>query len=455
MKPVIALVGQPNVGKSTLFNRLTRSRDALVDDQPGITRDRIYGNGSYQRKAFIVIDTGGLDDDNDALYSEMSTQTWEAVAESDAVIFLVDGRSGQSSQDSHILSHLRTLGKPVFLAVNKTEGLDFDLILPDFFSLGLGAPHPISSAHGQGVNSLMSAVLKDVPEKAQEKEEDHPVIAVIGRPNAGKSTLINALLGENRVVVFDRPGTTRDSIRVPFQREDREYVLIDTAGVRRRGKVDEKIEKFSVIKTLQAIDESNVVVMMLDAQREISDQDATLAAYALEQGRAMVVVVNKWDKLQPEQRQRITDEVDRKLRFLHFAEFIYISALHGTAVGDIFPAVDRAYMAAMKELPTSFLNRILEKAVNENPPPYVKGRRSKPKFAHQAGRNPPLIVIHGNYLNKLPGSYQRYLTNTFRKACKLQGTPIRLQMRASDNPFEGQRSPRSRDKRSRRSKKKT
>ncbi len=444
MKPVIALVGQPNVGKSTLFNRLTRSRDALVDDQPGITRDRIYGNGSYQRKAFIVIDTGGLDDDDDALYSEMSGQTWEAVAESDAVVFLVDGRSGLSAQDSRILDRLRTLGKPIHLAVNKTEGLDFNIVLADFYGLGLGELHPISSAHGQGVNSMMSSVLKDVPEAKPEADEKHPVIAVIGRPNAGKSTLINALLGENRVVVFDRPGTTRDSVRVPFKREDREYVLIDTAGVRRRGKVDEKIEKFSVIKTLQAIDESNVVVLMLDAQREISDQDATLASYALEQGRAMVVVVNKWDRLSPEQRQKISVEVDRKLRFLSFAEFIYISALHGTAVGDIFPAVDRAYQAAMKELPTSFLNRILEKAVAENPPPYVKGRRSKPKFAHQAGRNPPFIIIHGNYLNKLPGSYKRFLTNTFRKACDLQGTPVRIEMRASDNPFEGRRSPRAR-----------
>lgn len=444
MKPVIALVGQPNVGKSTLFNRLTRSRDALVDDQPGITRDRIYGNGSYQRKAFIVIDTGGLDDDEDALYSEMSSQTWEAVAESDVVVFLVDGRTGLSAQDSRILSRLRTLGKPVHIAVNKTESMDFDIALADFYGLGFGAPHPISSAHGQGVNSLMSDVLKDVPESRPEEEEKNPVIAVIGRPNAGKSTLINALLGENRVVVFDRPGTTRDSVRVPFSREGQEYVLIDTAGVRRRGKVDEKIEKFSVIKTLQAIDESNVVILMLDAQREISDQDATLASYALDRGRAMVVVVNKWDKLSAQQRQTITGQVDRKLRFLSFAETLYISALHGTAIGDIFPAVDRAYKAAMKELPTSFLNRVLEKAVSENPPPYVKGRRSKPKFAHQAGRNPPFIIIYGNYLNKLPGSYKRYLTNKFRTACELQGTPVRIEMRASDNPFEGRRSPRAR-----------
>jgi len=445
VKPVIALVGQPNVGKSTLFNRLTRSRDALVDDQPGITRDRIYGSGSFQRKAFIVIDTGGLDDDPDALYSEMSTQTWEAVGEADRVIFLVDGRGGLSAQDSNILERLRTLGKPVFLAVNKTEGLDTDLVMAEFFAMGLGEPWPISSAHGQGVGNLMSAVLADVPESPPEKKPTHPVIAVIGRPNVGKSTLINALLGENRVVVFDRPGTTRDSVRVPFERGGKSYTLIDTAGVRRRGRVNEKIEKFSVIKTLQAIDEANVVILMLDAQREISDQDATLAAYALEQGRAMVVVVNKWDKLPPEQRRKIHDETDRKLKFLSFAEFMHISALHGTAVGDIFPAVDRAYEAAMVDLPTSFLTRILEKAVASNPPPYVKGRRSKPKFAHQAGHNPPVIAIHGNYLDKLPGSYQRYLVNTYRRACKLQGTPIRLQMHATENPFEG-RKPRRKKK---------
>lgn len=437
MKPVIALVGQPNVGKSTLFNRLTRSRDALVDDQPGVTRDRIYGNARFHDKSFIIIDTGGLDDGSDPLQSAMSEQTWDAVEEADAVIFLVDGRTGLSSLDDRILSRLRKLSKQVTLAVNKTEGLDTDQVLADFYALGLGEPLPVSSAHGQGVSVLMHHVLDSFPAASEKEQDTGPVIAVIGRPNAGKSTLINALLGEERVVVFDRPGTTRDSIKIPFQREGKDYTLIDTAGVRRRGKVDEKIEKFSVIKTLQAIDQANVVILMLDARREISDQDATLASYAIDQGRAMVVVVNKWDGLDPVQRERIKQDIDRKLVFLQFAELLYISALHGTAVGNIFPAVERAYQAAMKDLPTSFLTRILEKAVEKTPPPMASGRRMKPKFAHQGGHNPPVIVIHGNQLDKLPGSYRRYLVNAFRKKAGLQGTPIRLEMKSGVNPFEG------------------
>ena len=380
----------------------------------------------------------------------MSSQTWDAADEADAVIFLVDGRAGLSSLDDRILTRLRKLGKRVTLAVNKTEGLDTDQRMSDFYALGLGEPLPISSAHGQGVAALMENVLDDFP--PEEKHEDSasgPVIAVIGRPNAGKSTLINALLGEERVVVFDRPGTTRDSVKIPFNREGKDYTLVDTAGVRRRGKVDEKIEKFSVIKTLQAIDQANVVLMLLDARREISDQDATLASYAIEQGKAMVVIVNKWDGLTADKRLWIKDEIDRKLKFLQFAEILFISALHGTAVGNIFPAVERAYEAAMKDLPTSFLTRILEKAVEKTPPPMTSGRRMKPKFAHQGGHNPPVIVIHGNQLDKLPGSYRRYLINTFRKAGKLQGTPIRLEFRAGSNPFEGRPSGNSKKRRKR------
>jgi GTP-binding protein len=440
MKPVIALVGHPNVGKSTLFNRLTRTRDALVDDQPGVTRDRIYGNARFHGKSFILIDTGGLDDGKDPLQAMMSTQTWEAADEADAIIFLVDGREGLSSLDDRILAKLRKLGKPVTVAVNKTEGFDSDQVIADFFALGLGQPVPISSAHGQGIATLMSTVLESFPEQDTGEDEHGPVIAVIGRPNAGKSTLINALLGEKRVVVYDQPGTTRDSIKVPFERDGKQYILIDTAGVRRRGKIDEKIEKFSVIKTLQAIDQANVVLMVLDARREISDQDATLASYAIDQGRAMVILVNKWDGLSPEQRQKIRDEIDRKLGFLDFAEMIFISALHGTAVGNIFPAIERAYAAAMSDLPTSYLTRILEKAVSKNPPPMVAGRRMKPKFAHQGGHNPPVIVIHGNQLDKLPNSYRRYLINTYRKVADLRGTPVRLEMKSSVNPYEGKTS---------------
>ena len=460
MLPVIALVGRPNVGKSTLFNRLTRTRDALVADLPGLTRDRQYGDGKVGERPYLVVDTGGLADDPEGVDSAMAKQVWQAVEEADAVLLLVDGRAGLNSSDERVAEKLRRSGKQVFLAVNKTDAVDPDVAAAEFYRLGLGEAHAISASQGHGITSLMNEVLGALP-AAEEGDatgegKGGVHIAIVGRPNVGKSTLVNRILGEERVIVFDEPGTTRDSIFIPFERNGVRYTLIDTAGVRRRSRVSEVVEKFSIIKTLQAIDAANVVVLVLDAREGgVSEQDATLAGYVLEKGRALVVAVNKWDGMESGQKDWLKREIDLKLPFLDFAEFFFISALHGTGVGELFGAVDRANAAAHSDLSTPELTRVLEKAVFDHQPPLVRGRRIKLRYAHQGGRNPPVIVIHGNQTEHLPQSYHRYLVNVFRKAFRLQGTPVRLELKTGANPFEGRRNtltPRQEYKRKRRMK---
>ena len=446
MIPVIALVGRPNVGKSTLFNRLTRTQDALVAAVPGLTRDRQYGDGRVGDRPFIVVDTGGLAAGDDELEGMMARQAWQAIEEADRVFFLVDARDGLTGSDEAIARDLRRSGKPLTLVVNKTDGLDEQSALGDFHALGLGEPQPISAVHGRGVERLMRTALAQLPPPADggdvEETEDAAVrVAVVGRPNAGKSTLINRMLGEERVLVYDLPGTTRDSIFIPFERDGVAYTLIDTAGVRRRARVTEAIEKFSIIKTLQAIDAAHVVILMLDARVGIGEQDATLAGYIAEKGRALVLAVNKWDGLEPHERRQIRDQLDRKLPFLGFASVKFISALHGTGVGDLYPLVRRAHDDALRELSTPELTAILERAVFEHQPPLVRGRRIKLRYAHQGGRNPPLIVIHGNQTESVPESYRRYLVNTFRAALQLTGTPIRIEFRTGGNPYQGRRNP--------------
>ena len=444
MLPVIALIGRPNVGKSTLFNRLTRSRDAIVADYPGLTRDRQYGFGKLGPVPYLVIDTGGVAGGEIGIDERMVEQTVRALGEADAAIVLVDAREGVTAADQHVASLARRHAKRVWLAVNKAEGLDPAIASSEFHSLGIGEPYAISSAHGDRVSALIEAVLDEFVDDAYEADEqladdDELSIAVIGRPNVGKSTLINRLLGEDRLVVFDQPGTTRDSIAVPFERNDRKYVLIDTAGIRRRARVHETIEKFSIIKALQAIEQAQVVIAVLDAHEGVTEQDVSLLGLVLERGRALVVVTNKWDGLSAAERKHVRDELDRRLPFLDFAERITISALHGTAVGDLLPAVERAYKAAMRDLSTGELTRELESAVTAHPPPMVRGRRIRLRYAHQGGRNPPVIVIHGNQTERVPEAYRRYLINRFRKAFKLRGTPVRLAFKTSDNPYKGRR----------------
>ncbi|MDZ7802773.1 ribosome biogenesis GTPase Der [Thiohalophilus sp.] len=441
MQPVIALVGRPNVGKSTLFNRLTRSRDALVADQPGLTRDRQFGDGKLGDKPYIVVDTGGLSGEDDTLDSLMASQAWLAVEQADVVLFMVDAHAGLMPDDQQIAERLRQTGKPVYLVVNKADGRDADLVCAEFHALGLGAPCAIAASQGRGLKPLINAVLASLPE-AETVPAAEPAgikVAIIGRPNVGKSTLVNRILGEERVLAYDMPGTTRDSLYLPFERDGQAYVLIDTAGVRRRSRVKETVEKFSVIKTLQAIKDAHVVLMLLDAHQGISEQDASLLGFVLESGRALVLAVNKWDGLQQEQRDWIRRELEAKLPFLGFAEVHFISALHGTNVGHLFESIITAYESATRTLSTAALTRLLHDLVEAHPPPLVRGRRIKLRFAHQGGQNPPVIVIHGNQTASVPDSYRRYLINGFQKHLKLEGTPVQIELRSGDNPFAGKK----------------
>jgi GTP-binding protein len=437
MKPTLVIVGRPNVGKSTLFNRLTRSRDALVADQPGLTRDRHYGHGRLGGRPYLVVDTGGFEPlAKDGIVLEMARQAETAIAEADMLLFVVDGRAGLTPQDTQISDRLRRSGRPLLLVVNKAEGMDRPIVGAEFHELGCGSPLVISAAHGDGVNELVELALEPFAEAKEDAESaPGPRVAIAGRPNVGKSTLINTLLGEERVIAFDMPGTTRDAIEVPFERNGRHYTLIDTAGLRRKGRVFETIEKFSVIKTLHAVEESNVVVLMVDASQDISDQDAHIAGFILEAGRALVIAVNKWDSLGDYPRERIKIELQRKLGFLGFAKVLYISALRGDGINPLLAAVDSAWAAAMTKLPTPKLTRALLNAVQKQAPPRHGIFRPKLRYAHQGGSNPPIIVIHGNALEHIPDSYTRFLEHSFMETFKLQGTPLRIQYKTGRNPF--------------------
>ncbi len=435
--PVIALVGRPNVGKSTLFNRLTQTRDALVADQPGLTRDRQYGIGKLGESDYLVVDTGGLVADADGVEQYMEKQVLQAIGEADFVFFMMDAKTGCNTFDIEISQVLRQTGKPICIVANKSENLDNAMATSDFYQLGFDQVQAISASHGRGVKSLINLVLGILPPAQPIDEASKKIkVAFVGRPNVGKSTLINRLLGEERVVAFDKPGTTRDSIHIDFKANEIEYTLIDTAGVRRRGRIEETIEKFSVIKTLQAIAQSNVVFLVLDAQQGISEQDAHLAGHIIDAGRALVVLVNKWDGLNAEQRDQIKADYERKLPFLGFAKLHFISALHGSGVGLIMASAQIAYDNAMRDLATPKLTKILEYAVQTHQPPLVKGRRIKLRYAHQGGKNPPIVVIHGNQVDNTPTQYKRYLTNKFYRALNLKGTPLRIEFKTGDNPFK-------------------
>ncbi len=449
--PVIALVGHPNVGKSTLFNRLTRSRDALVADFPGLTRDRQYGIGRQGRDQFVIIDTGGLASDDEEIDVRVERQAWQAVVEADAVVLMTDARAGLTAADEEIVARLRRSGKRIVLAVNKAEGRDAASACAEFQSLGLHHPLAVSATHGHGVEQLITRLLESpfpAPAEATDSESERPAggdgirLAVVGKPNVGKSTLINRLLGEERVLAFDLPGTTRDSIHIPFERDGVHYTLIDTAGVRRRSRVRLAVEKFSIVKTLQAIESANVVVLLLDARDGITDQDAGLLGYLVERGRAMVIAVNKWDGLSRQQRSALRSTLDRKLGFIDYADIHFVSALYGSGIVPILKSAQVAHRASHSELATAELTRVLEDAVRAHQPPMVGGRRTKLRYAHQGGRNPPLIIVHGNRTTKIPPAYRRYLVNTFRKAFKLHGTAVRVEFRGGDNPY----APRSRQR---------
>ncbi|MCY0967030.1 ribosome biogenesis GTPase Der [Parathalassolituus penaei] len=464
MVPVIALVGRPNVGKSTLFNRLTKSRDALVAEIAGLTRDRKYGEGKVGDKPFIVIDTGGISGEEEGIDEAMAAQSYLAIQEADIVFFMVDAGAGVLPADRMIAEHLRKNGKEAYLVANKIDGKNPDLVLIDFFELGLGEPLPIAAAHNRGVSALVEYVLgeldgsNDAAENAsdedewnyqwvedddgrmhQEVHEELDVkgikIAVVGRPNVGKSTLVNRFLGEDRVVVYDEAGTTRDSIYIPYERHGQEYTLIDTAGVRRRKNIVEAAEKFSIIKTLQAIQDCHVCILVLDARTGLVEQDLHMLSFVLNAGRALVIAVNKWDGLDMEVKERIKDEIDRRFDFLTFADIHFISALHGTGVGHLYESVDQAYASSMGKWQTNMLTRILEDAVSSHQPPMVRSKRPKLRYAHQGGSNPPVLVIHGNLVADLPDDYKRYLANTFRRVLDIKGTPIRVEFRQGENPF--------------------
>ncbi len=442
MLPVVALIGRPNVGKSTLFNALTGTRDALVADFPGLTRDRQYGYARRAAVPCIVVDTGGLVENADRIEGLMVGQTERAIAEADRLILLVDGRAGLTPQDVFAAQLARRSGKPTWLAVNKTEGFDPDSAVADFHQLGLGEPHPIAAAHDQGVVDLLEATLAGIsPDPGDGAEATGIKVAIIGRPNVGKSTLINRLLGEDRMVAFDEPGTTRDAVMVPFERDGEHYTLIDTAGLRRRARTEGAVEKFSVIKTLQAIETAHVVVAVMDAHDSVVEQDASLLGAVIEQGRALVIAINKWDNIPPEQRDLIRGQIQQRLAFADFAPLHFISARHGSGVGELIATVRQVYAAAMKDMGTPELTRVLEAAVESHQPPLVSGRRIKLRYAHQGGRNPPVIVIHGNQTDHVPDAYRRYLVNVYRKAFDLRGTPVRVTFRAEENPFAGKRNP--------------
>ena len=445
MNPVIALVGRPNVGKSTLFNRLTRSRDALVADIAGLTRDRKYGAGKVGERDYIVVDTGGISGMEEGLDAKMADQSFQAMDEADIVLFLVDARAGLTPADMMIAQHLRRIQKKTYLVVNKIDGLNIELAGNDFYELGLGHIQMIAAAHNRGVTLLMEKVLGELPAKFERDEDDPAVdvrgikISVIGRPNVGKSTLVNRMLGEERVVVYDKAGTTMDSIYIPYMRHDKQYTLIDTAGVRRRRSISEAVEKFSIIKTLQAIQDSNVSILVVDARDGIVEQDLTMLSFILNAGRALVIAVNKWDGMTTEDKEFVKKELERRLTFAEWADIHFISAKHGTGVGNLYDSVEDAYECAYMNLSTSQLTRILEDAVMDHQPPMVGNARIKLRYAHQGGMNPPVIVVHGNRVSSLPDSYKRYLGNTFRRVLNISGTPIRFEFKSGDNPFDGRK----------------
>ncbi|HEV7803965.1 MAG TPA: ribosome biogenesis GTPase Der [Burkholderiales bacterium] len=438
MLPIVVIVGRPNVGKSTLFNRLTRSRDAIVHNEPGITRDRHYGEGRVGRKAYLIVDTGGFEPvATEGIYHEMARQTRQAVDEADIVLFMVDARAGLTSQDRIIGEELRKSGRRISVVVNKAEGMQPETAAAEFHELALGEPLTIAAAHGENVTDLMDDVLADFPDAAEPAEDDskQPRIAIVGRPNVGKSTLVNALIGEERVIVFDQPGTTRDSIYMDFEWDGRPYTLMDTAGMRKRGRMEEAAEKFSVVKTMQAIADANVVVLVLDAKQEIAEQDAHIAGFILEAGRALVLAVNKWEAVDENERDALKRTLERKLSFLSFARLHFISALAGQGIGGVMKSVDAAYAAAMAKLPTPKLTRALISAVSQQQPPRAGYGRPKLRYAHQGGSNPPRIIVHGTQLEHIPDSYRRYLERFFREAFKLQGTPLKVELKTGRNPY--------------------